>query len=175
MTPIIMNFLCGGIAATALWSLSYPFDGTVHPPIQSPGWVEIHSAGHNQRPSRCSDQEPDGHAARRPRQTLQVSQGVRYQDLPERRVPFPSPFLRRSHHVLTVFSAGGSDSGAVSRRACSGRSPPTAPHSWPSSSSTNTSKSPPPPPHPPCCSSSLNIFLLINFDFSSLCVADDLS
>ncbi|ELR19061.1 mitochondrial carnitineacylcarnitine carrier protein [Acanthamoeba castellanii str. Neff] len=26
MTPIIMNFLCGGIAATALWSLSYPFD-----------------------------------------------------------------------------------------------------------------------------------------------------
>jgi len=31
MTPMIMNFLCGGIAATALWSLSYPFDGTVPP------------------------------------------------------------------------------------------------------------------------------------------------
>jgi hypothetical protein len=33
MTPIVMNFLSGGIAATALWSLSYPFDGT-HPVLR---------------------------------------------------------------------------------------------------------------------------------------------
>jgi len=26
MTPLVANFICGGIAATSLWSLSYPFD-----------------------------------------------------------------------------------------------------------------------------------------------------
>jgi len=28
MTPLVANFICGGIAATSLWSLSYPFDGS---------------------------------------------------------------------------------------------------------------------------------------------------